>query len=162
MSREDIKRHFAEICECIWDRIESQDKQDEKTAFAMCKIVAQLVMLAWNTSIKHKSYADYRKSLEQSAEQICGGNSRAMQSLMNAAELKWHEYRDDREPIVSVDVKQIEGKPHAVAYFKDERPDIATNGFLAFLQFMQSPENQERLKNTPPGKKGRGDVQNRR
>ena len=153
MSKEEIKRHFAEICECIWDRIESQDKQDEKAAFAMCKIVAQLVMLAWNTSIKHKSYAEFKKSLAQSAEQICGGNSRAMQSLMDAAELKWHDYRDDREPIVSVDVKQIEGKPHAVAYFKDERPDIAANGFLAFLQFMQSPENQERLKNTPPEKR---------
>ena len=153
MSKEMMKQHFAELCECIWDRIENQDKLDGKAAFAMRKIVAQFAMLAWNMSIQHKSYAEFRKSLTQFAEQNYEGNPRAMQPLMDAAELKWHDYRDDREPIASVDVKQVDGKPRAVAYFKDERPDSAENGFLAFLQFMESPENQERLKNTPPEKR---------
>lgn len=32
MSKEEIKRHFAEICETIWCKIESQEKLEKTTA----------------------------------------------------------------------------------------------------------------------------------
>ena len=34
MSAENTKQHFAEICECIWSKIQGQEKLDRETAAA--------------------------------------------------------------------------------------------------------------------------------
>ena len=48
MSKEEIKRHFAEICETIWGKIESQQQVDAENAESMRQIVTNFAMIAWN------------------------------------------------------------------------------------------------------------------
>jgi len=151
MSKEETKQHFAEICECIWNKIESQDNLDRKTADSMRKIVANFAMTAWNMSLAHSSIGELKKSLKKFAEANYEGSPCAMIPLMDAAELKWREYRHDTDFIVKADVEISNGKPHAVAYLKGERPDI-DNATGQFQSFMNSPAIQERMKHIPPDK----------
>ena len=151
MSAENTKQHFAEICECIWEKIQQQEKQDKKTAAAMRRFIANFTMIAWNACIMQKTYSDVKKFLTKFAEEKFGGEHHALQSLLDAAELKWREYRDDKDIISYAEVKQINGKPQAIAYLKDESPDVSA-AFKPFHDLMNSPEIQERLKNTPPDK----------
>ncbi|MBO7329089.1 MAG: hypothetical protein J6W00_10010 [Lentisphaeria bacterium] len=151
MSAENTKQHFAEICECIWDKIQQQEKLDKKAAAAMRRFIANFTMIAWNACIMQKTYSDVKKFLTKFAEEKFGGEHHALQSLLDAAELKWREYRDDKDIISYAEVKQINGKPQAIAYLKDESPDVSA-AFKPFHDLMNSPEIQERLKNTPPDK----------
>ena len=149
MSAVNTKQHFAEICECIWDKIRQQEKLDKKTASAMRRFVANFTMIAWNACIMQKTYSDVKKFLNKFAKEKFGGEYPALQSLLDAAELKWREYRDDKDIISYVEVKQINGKPQAIAYLKDECPEISA-AVSPFHNFMQSPEVQERLRNISP------------
>jgi len=151
MSKEETKKHFSEICECIWNKIDRQNKLDQKEADVMHKIVAQLVMFAWNMSILQTSYTELKKKLKQFAAVHYDNSPHALTPLIDAAELKWRDYRNDSSLIVSTEVKLVAGKPHAVAYLKEERPDI-DNVTKPFKNFINSPEIQERLKHTPPEK----------
>ena len=146
MSAENTKQHFAEICECIWDKIQQQEKLDKKTASAMRRFIVNFTMIAWNACIMQKTYSDVKKFLNKFAEEKFGGEHPARQSLLDAAELKWREYRDDKDIISYVEIKQINGKPQAIAYLKDECPEISA-AVSPFHNFMQSPEVQERLRN---------------
>ena len=54
MSAENTKQHFAGICECIWNKIQGEEKLDKKTAAAMRNFVVNFSMIAWNACIIHK------------------------------------------------------------------------------------------------------------
>jgi len=112
---EETKEHFAEICECIWNRILSEEKMDEETANEMRECTAQFALLAWNMSNLYRSLADTKKSLQRFADQYYDGLSDATDPMFDAAELKWREYREDNRIIASVEVKTVNGKPRAIA-----------------------------------------------
>lgn len=149
MSKEEIKQHFAEICETIWGKIESQQQVDAENAESMRQIVTNFAMIAWNMCLIHKSFPDTKKVLQEFAAKNYESSPCALIPLLETAELKWHEYPNDKEPIASVEVKIVNGKPKAVAYLKGERPEIdsVTRAFHAFLD---SPEIQKRLMHTAP------------
>lgn len=151
MSAENTKLHFAEICECIWNKIQGQKKLDKKTAASMRQFVANFTMVAWNACIAQKTFADVKKFLNKFADENFDGDPCALLPLLDAAELKWREYRNDKNIIASAEVKTVNGKPQVIAYLKDESPEISS-AFKPFHDLMQSPEVQERLKNTPPEK----------
>ena len=151
MSAENTKQHFAEICECIWDKIQQQEKLDKKTASAMRRFIVNFTMIAWNACIMQKTYSDVKKFLNKFAEEKFGGEHPARQSLLDAAELKWREYQNDKDIISYAEVKQINGKPQAIAYLKDECPEISA-AVSPFHSFMQSPDVQKRLRNISPEK----------
>jgi len=65
---EETKEHFAEICECIWNRILSEEKMDEKIANRMRECTAQFALFAWNMSNLNYSLADTKKSLKRFAD----------------------------------------------------------------------------------------------
>ena len=65
MSAENTKQHFAEICECIWNKIRGQGKLDRKTAVAMRNFVVNFSMVAWHACIIQKSFADVKKFLHK-------------------------------------------------------------------------------------------------
>ena len=155
MSAENTKQHFAEICECIWNKIQGQEKLDRKTAVAMRNFVVNFSMVAWNACIIQKSFADVKKFLHKFTEENFNGDQCALLPLLDAAELKWREYRNDKNIIASAEVKTVNGKPQVIAYLKDESPEISS-AFKPFRDLMQSPEIQERLKNTPPEKLNEG------
>ena len=146
MSAEKTKKHFAEICECIWNKIQGEEKLDRETAKGMRKFVANYTMVAWNACIAQKSFANVKKFLNKFADENFNGDKCALLPLLDAAELKWREYRDDKDIISYAEVKQINGKPQAIAYLKDECPEVSA-AVSPFHNFMQSPEVQERLRN---------------
>ena len=151
MSAENTKNHFAEICEYIWNKIQGQEKLDRKTAAAMRNFVVNFSMVAWNACIIHNTFADAKKFLHKFADENFDGDQCALLPLLDAAELKWREYRNDKNIIAGAEVKTVNGKPQVIAYLKDECPEVSA-AFKPFHDLMQSPEVQERLKNTPPEK----------
>lgn len=151
MSKEDTKRHFAEICETIWSKIEHQERLEKATAEKMRQIVANMAMIAWNMCLIHKSADETKKALRRLAEEKYDGSPCALTPLMDTAELKWLDYRDDHELISKVEVKAVDGKPKAVAYLKGECPEVSSK-FAEFQAFLNSPEIQERLRHTSPDK----------
>ena len=151
MSKEDTKRHFAEICETIWSKIEHQERLEKATAEKMRQIVANMAMIAWNMCLIHKSADETKKALRRLAEEKYDGSPCALTPLMDTAELKWLDYRDDHELISKVEVKTVDGKPKAVAYLKGECPEVSSK-FAEFHAFLNSPEIQERLRHTSPDK----------
>lgn len=92
-----------------------------------------------------------KKFLHKFANENFDGDQCALLPLLDAAELKWREYRNDKNIIASAEVKTVNGKPLVIAYLKDESPENSS-AFKPFSDLMQSPEIQERLKNTPPEK----------
>ena len=123
MSKEEIKQHFAEICETIWGKIESQQQVDAENAESMRQIVTNFAMIAWNMCLIHKSFPDTKKVLQEFAAKNYESSPCALIPLLETAELKWHEYPNDKEPIASVEVKIVNGKPKAVAYLEGECPE---------------------------------------
>ncbi|MBQ8756085.1 MAG: hypothetical protein IJZ19_13710 [Lentisphaeria bacterium] len=117
----------------------------------MRQFVANFTMVAWNACIAQKTFADVKKFLNKFADENFDGDPCALLPLLDAAELKWREYRNDKNIIASAEVKTVNGKPQVIAYLKDESPEISS-AFKPFHDLMQSPEVQERLKNTPPEK----------
>ena len=61
MSAEKTKQHFAEICECIWDKIQGKEKLERKTAVAMRNFVVNFSMIAWNAGVIQNTLADAKK-----------------------------------------------------------------------------------------------------
>lgn len=151
MSAENTKLHFAEICECIWNKIQGQKKLDKKTAASMRQFVANFTMVAWNACIAQETFADVKKFLNKFADENFDGDPCALYPLLDAAELKWREYRNDKNFVVRAEVQTVKGKPQVIVYLKDECPEVSA-AFKPFHDLMQSPEVQERLKNTPPEK----------
>ena len=143
--------HFAEICETIWSKIEHQERLEKATAEKMRQIVANMAMIAWNMCLIHKSADETKKALRRLAEEKYDGSPCALTPLMDTAELKWLDYRDDHELISKVEVKTVDGKPKAVAYLKGECPEVSSK-FAEFQAFLNSPEIQERLRHTSPDK----------
>ena len=151
MSAENTKQHFAGICECIWNKIQGEEKLDRKTAAAMRNFVVNFSMVAWNACCMQKSFADVKAFLKKFAEENFDGDQCVLLPLLDAAELKWRKYRDDKNIIANAEVKTVNGLPQVIAYLKDESPEISS-AFKPFYDLMNSPEIQERLKNTPPEK----------
>ena len=138
MSAENTKKHFAEICECLWDKAQYQENLDKEVVSAMRKFIATFTMIAWNACIKQKTYSDVKKFLNKFTEENFGSGHSASQYVFDAAELKWREYREDTDTIASVDVKNVNGKPQAIAYLTDENPkkSTASNPFFEYLNSM--------------------------
>ena len=44
MSAEKTKQHFAEICECLWDKAQYQEKLDKEVVSAMRKFIANFTI----------------------------------------------------------------------------------------------------------------------
>ena len=65
MSAEKTKQHFAEICECLWDKAQYQEKLDKEVVSAMRKFIANFTMIAWNACIMQKTYSDVKKFLKK-------------------------------------------------------------------------------------------------
>ena len=91
MSKEETKRHFAELCECIWDKIESLGQVDSENAESMRQIVVNFAMIAWDMSLIHKSFPDTKKVLREFAAENYESSPCALIPLLETAELKWHE-----------------------------------------------------------------------
>lgn len=151
MKQDESKQHFAEICETIWHKIESQQKLDRATAEGMRQVVANMAMMAWNMCLIHNSLSETQKDLRKFAADNYDSDPCALIPLMDAAELKWHDFRGDHGFIARAEVKTVAGKPQVFAYLKGECPEV-TAATGAFQDFMNSPAIQERLKHTTPEK----------
>ena len=138
MSAEKTKQHFAEICECLWDKAQYQENLDKEFVSAMRRFIATFTMIAWNSCVKQKTYSDVKKFLNKFTEENFGSGHSASQYVFDAAELKWREYREDTDTIASIDVKNVNGKPQAIAYLTDENPQksTASNPFFEYLNSM--------------------------
>ena len=147
----ETKQAFANICERIWKQILSEETLEPEIAASMRRVVAQLVMVAWNTCIMSETLSEAKEKAVTFAKQIYPENDKAANPLLNAVSIKWHDYFDDRTIIACTAVENINGKPRAIAYLKGELP-AANEATSAFRSFMESPEVQERLKNVPPEK----------
>ena len=123
MSREETKQHFAEICETIWGKIESQQQVDAENAESMRQIVTSFAMIAWNKCLEHTSFAETQKALRKLAAVGYENSPCALIPLMDTAELKWHDFRNDLEPIAKAEVKMVDGAPKAIAYLEGECSD---------------------------------------
>ena len=147
----ETKQAFANICERIWKQILSEDELEPEIEASMRRVVAQLVMVAWNTCITSESLSDAKDKVVAFAKKVYPENENAANPLLNAVSIKWHDFFDDKTLIASTAVEIIDGQPKAIAYLKGELP-AANEATSAFRRFMESPEVQERLKNVPPEK----------
>ena len=151
MDTNNTKQAFANICERIWKQILSEEALEPEIEASMRRVVAQLVMVAWNTCITSKSLSEAKDKVVTFAKQVYPENDNAANPLLNAVSIKWHDFFDDKTLIASTAVEIIDGQPKAIAYLKGELP-AANEATSAFRRFMESPEVQERLKNVPPEK----------
>lgn len=147
----ETKQAFSNICDRIWKQILSEEELEPEIEASMRRVVAQLVMIAWNTCNISKSLSEAKEKVTDFAKQVYPECDNAANPLLNAVSIKWHDYRDDKTLIASSDVEIVDGKPKAIAYLKGELPE-AESATSAFRSFMESPEVQERLKNVPPEK----------
>jgi len=142
MKHHEIKRHFAEICEFLWNRIQRQEKLDSKTAAKMQRVVTNFAVIAWNISVQHDSYSLIQKALRSIVSEKFKSYPSVLPLLLDVAELKWLEYRDDKETILCSDVKVINGQPQIITLLKGERSDIntAADAFQILTNFSKIPE----------------------
>ena len=145
----ETKQAFANICERIWKQILSEDELEPEIEASMRRVVAQLVMVAWNTCITSESLSDAKDKVVAFAKKVYPENENAANPLLNAVSIKWHDFFDDKTLIASTAVEIIDGQPKAIAYLKGELP-AANEATSAFRSFMESPEVQERLKHVSP------------
>ena len=151
MDTNNTKQAFANICERIWKQILSEEALEPEIEASMRRVVAQLVMVAWNTCITSESLSEAKDKVVAFAKKVYPENENAANPLLNAVSIKWHDFFDDKTLIASTAVEIIDGQPKAIAYLKGELP-AANEATSAFRRFMESPEVQERLKNVPPEK----------
>lgn len=147
----ETKQAFSNICERIWKQILSEEELEPEIEASMRRVVAQLVMIAWNTCITAESVSEAKNHVVAFAKKIYGECDNAATPLLNAVSIKWHDYKDDNTFIANTAVEIIDGQPRAIAYLKGELPEV-NEATSAFRDFMELPEIQERLKHVPPGK----------
>ena len=147
----ETKQAFSNICERIWRQILSEEALEPEIEASMRRVVAQLVMIAWNTCNTSESISEAKEKVVAFAKQVYPENDNAANPLLNAVLIKWHDFFEDKTLIASTAVEIVDGKPKAIAYLKGELP-AANEATSAFRSFMESPEVQERLKHVPPEK----------
>ncbi len=149
MDTNNTKQSFANICERIWKQILSEEALEPEIEASMRRVVAQLVMVAWNTCIMSETLDEAKEKVVAFAKQVYPENNNAANPLLNAVSIKWHDFSDDKTLIACTAVEIVDGKPKAIAYLKGELP-AANEATSAFRSFMESPEVQERLKHVSP------------
>ena len=122
MRPDKTRKHFAEICECIWNRIAYQEHMDPSSedAESMYRMVARFVMFAWNTCNSAKSLLDAQRKVRRYAARHWEGHDAALMPLMDTVELKWRGYREDKGFILRTEVDFETGTPKAVAFVKED------------------------------------------
>ena len=145
----ETKQAFSNICERIWRQILSEEALEPEIEASMRRVVAQLVMIAWNTCNTSESISEAKEKVVAFAKQVYPENDNAANPLLNAVSIKWHDFFEDKTLIASTAVEIVDGKPKAIAYLKGELP-AANEATSAFRSFMESPEVQERLKHVSP------------
>ena len=143
------RQHFTEICECIWNKILSEQKLDKKTAASMRQFVANFSMMAWNMSLISPSLEATRTQLLQFAKQMYNGDHCAVSPMYDAAELKWHEYRDDKGFIARAEVLHLNGIPALIVTLKGEDPEIESV-FQQLKDSIPQGEIEKQLSGVPP------------
>jgi len=122
MRPDKTRKHFAEICECIWNRIADMNDMDPSSedAKSMYRMTARFVMFAWNTCNSAKTLLDAQRKVRRYAARHWEGHDAALMPLMDTIELKWREYREDKGFISRTDVDFENGTPRAVAFVKED------------------------------------------
>ena len=149
MPQDGTKEHFADLCDILWERALGELDLDDKTTADARRMIAQLIMVAWNTCNTSENRDESFKRVKDFADGLSADNEGAFALMCDAVDFKWDDYKDDKAYISIVKVESFDGKPKAVAYLKGELPE-AESATAAFHKFMESREVQERLKNVPP------------
>ena len=149
MKPDNTRQHFAEICECICNKIIAEYHIPPEKEAETWTNVAIWARIAWNICVLHKSYPAIQSEIRKQIRVISNDAiPYGPTVMMDVAELKWRGYRDDYKEIGKAEVKTISGYPRAIAYFPGETPDFAR--FERFTdEYLKTPEVQEYLKGVP-------------
>ena len=94
----ETKQAFSNICERIWKQILSEEELEPEIAAFMRRVVAQLVMIAWNMCITVESISEAKDHVVAFAQKIYGECDNAATPLLNAVSIKWHDYKHPVSP----------------------------------------------------------------
>ena len=140
------KNDFAELCECIWDRIISEKSIIDWEDFDYVrKRVTISAMTSWNICVKSNSYAEARRRVATFHSNAVQNNIFVLSALYDTAELKWREFRNDKTEFVLVEVKDFNGNPRACAYRYGETPD--SSSLRKLVELTQNHSLLNRLQN---------------
>lgn len=143
------KQAFLNIYDRVLKRVLRKERLDRKTEYEVRKLVAHLVLVAWNRSNDSRTLSEAKKDVIAYANQNYGGKEKVVTPLLNAVSIKWHDYGDDRSFIPGAAVGIVDGKIIVDPKLEDEIPYDPSNPD-AFRAFMESPEIRERLSHVPP------------
>ena len=144
MDANTTKQAFANVYERVLKRVLRKEKLNRKTEMEVRKLVANLVMVAWNRCIASSSLTEAKNEVVAYANQNYGGQEKIRMLLLNAVSIKWHDYGDDTTFIPCVAVGEEDGKPTVSAKLEDELPKNPIDP-AAFRKHMESPEIRKRL-----------------
>ncbi len=144
MDQNTPKEHFAALCECIWDRLlaEKGITDGEEAKYVREEVVLSAIM-GWNICVTSETLAEARKKARATPAEILRHNEYSLPALLDAVELKWREYRDDKIPFAFAELREVDGKPRSCAYYFGETPD--SPHLKNVLDLAMQPETIARL-----------------
>ena len=148
MAPSTTKQAFLNIYERVLKRVLRKERLDRKTEYEVRKLVAHLVLVAWNRSNDSRTLSEAKKDVIAYANQNYGGKEKVITPLLNAVSIKWHDYGDDHTFIPGASVGIVEGEIIVDPKLENEIPYDPSNPD-AFRAFMESPEIRERLSHVP-------------
>ena len=145
------KQAFLNIYDrVLWKSLHGR-KVNPETELEERKLVAQLILVAWNRCNDSKTLADAKQDIVEYANQNFGGKEKIVSLLLNAVSIKWHDYGDDHTFIPGVSVGIVDGKPMVDPKLEGELPQNPLNPVL-FKKYLESPEIRKRLSQVPAEK----------
>ena len=142
------KQAFLNIYNRVLRKVLRKEKANRETEYEIQKLVAHLVMIAWNRANECRTLTEAKMSVVEYANQNYSGKEKIRTLLLNAVSIKWHDYGDDRTLIPGVAVGISENKTVVNAKLEGELPEDPEDP-VAFRKFMESPEIRKRLSFVP-------------
>ena len=151
MDKDKTKEHFNELCDSLLGRFDAITALDGELREAMRKLIANSILLAWNTCIVTQEKREAKRRLRSRSKEK-HTNADLLEFMLSVVDLKFERYREDDVFIDGVDVTYDDnGQPRVSAYFEDEVRESDTSPD-AFQRYMNSPEIRNRLASVPPDK----------
>ena len=138
------KRAFSNVYDRVLKRVLRKEKLNRETELEVRKLVANLVMVAWNRCVASRSLTEAKNEVVAYANQNYSGKEKIRTLLLNAVSIKWHDYGGDTTFIPCVAVGETDGKPTVSVKLEDELPKTPIDP-AAFRKHMESPEIRKRL-----------------
>jgi hypothetical protein len=148
MDAKATKQAFLNIYDRVLRKTLHKGKANRKTELEDRKLVAQLIMVAWNRCNDCKTLTEAKNDIVEYANLYFGGKEKIVSLLLNAVSIKWHDYGDDHTFIPGVSVGIVDGNPMVDPKLESELPRTPLNPVL-FKKYLESPEIRERLSRVP-------------